>query len=166
MGISVGAAELKNMRINVGARLRAERKARNLSQADIERRTGLPRCRISWLENGRAIPTIETLEKISDALEIPVYRLLYDGEEPAQPVKMSSKIAANGNRMRGRKSGVRLLGELREHLYRMCEDDQYLLLFIARKMAGRMRKRPGVGGQDLGCDQGQRMGPATAGRDL
>jgi len=69
------------VRINVGARLWAERKARNLSQADIERRTGFPRCRISWLENGRAIPTIERLEKISDALEIPVYRLLYDGDE-------------------------------------------------------------------------------------
>src|SRR6266446_4847649 len=72
------------MRTNVGARLRAERKARNLSQADLERRTGIPRCRISWLEHGRAVPTIETLEKISDALEIPVYRLLGGGDEVTQ----------------------------------------------------------------------------------
>ena len=86
------------MRINVGARLRAERKSRNLSQADLERRTGLARCRLSWLENGRAVPTIETLEKISDALEIPLYRLLYDGNESVQVANASSKIAANGNK--------------------------------------------------------------------
>ena len=68
------------MRINVGALIRAERKAKNFSQADLEKRCGLPRCRISWLEHGRAIPTLPTLEKIADALEIPIYRLLMEDE--------------------------------------------------------------------------------------
>jgi len=36
------------------------------------------------LENGRAVPTIETLEKLCDALEIPLYQLLYDGSQPMQ----------------------------------------------------------------------------------
>jgi transcriptional regulator with XRE-family HTH domain len=143
------------MRINVGARLRAERKARNLSQADLERRTGLARCRISWLENGRAVPTIETLAKISDALEIPVYRLLCDGDEPAQAAKASGEIATNGNRRRSRKNEVRMLRELQEQVSRMHEDDQRLLLFIARKMAGRVQRRSaaerqGVGGMIAG----------------
>jgi transcriptional regulator with XRE-family HTH domain len=128
------------MRINIGARLRAERNARNLSQADMERRTGVPRCRISWLENGRAVPTIETLEKIADALEIPLCRLLSEGNEPAQAAKMPNG-RANGSRRQGRKNDVRLLGELREHLGRMGEDDQNLLLFIARKNG-----RPGAKG--------------------
>ena len=66
------------MRINIGARIRAERKAKNLSQADLERQCGLPRCRISWLEHGKAVPTLETLEKIADGLGIPVYRLLME----------------------------------------------------------------------------------------
>ena len=131
------------MRTNVGARLRAERKARNLSQADMERRTGIPRCRISWLEHGRAIPTIETLEKISNALEIPVYRLLYDGDEVAEAVKAPSKIPANGNSKTIRKNESRLFGLLREHLSRMHRDDQHLLLFIAREMARRMSTTPG-----------------------
>jgi len=69
------------MRIKVGARIRAERKAKNYSQADLERRCGLPRCRISWLEHGRAIPTLETLERIADGLGIPVYRLLVEDKE-------------------------------------------------------------------------------------
>lgn len=145
------------MRINVGARLRIERKARNLSQADLERRTGLARCRISWLEHGRAIPTIETLEKISDALEIPIYQLLYDGDEPAQAEKPSSEIATKGIRKRSRMNGVRLLRELRKQVSRMHEDDQHLLLFIARQMAGRVRRQPGVEAQDIGRGTGGRI---------
>ena len=132
------------MRINVGSRISGERKAQNLSQADLERRCGLARCRISWLENGRAVPTIETLEKISDALGIPVFRLLYDGDEVSPAVEALSKVATNGKRKRGRKNGVRLLRELRKQVSRMREDDQRLLLFIAREMARRVQKRSGT----------------------
>jgi transcriptional regulator with XRE-family HTH domain len=153
------------VRINIGARLRAERKARNLSQADIERRTGFPRCRISWLENGRAIPTIETLEKISDALEIPVYRLLCDGDESAQGMTVSARTATNGNKRRSRKNDGRLFGELGEHLDRMCKEDQQLLLFIARKMAGRFLRLAGDEGQDIGCDRNREVGLGTRGGD-
>jgi transcriptional regulator with XRE-family HTH domain len=138
------------MRINVGARLRAERRARNLSQADLERRTGLARCRISWLEHGRAVPTIETLEKIADALEIPVYRLLYDGDDAAQAMQRSGEAAANGNRRRSRKNEVQMLRELREQVSRMREDDRRLLLFIARKMAGRVPRGSVTGEQGVG----------------
>jgi len=145
------------MRVNVGARLRAERKSRNLSQADLERRTGLARCRLSWLENGRAVPTIETLEKISDALEIPVYRLLFDGDQSVRVANTSSKIVLNSNRRRSRKNEVRLLGELRDQVRRMREDDQRLLLFIARKMAGRVRRRSGVEAEDIGREMNGRI---------
>ena len=149
------------MRVNIGTRIGAERKAKGLSQADLERRCGLARCRISWLEHGRAVPTIETLERISDALEIPVYRLLYDGDEPAQPAKASSKIATNGSRRRSQKNGVRLLRELREQVTRMHADDQQLLLFIARKMAGRVRRRSVVEAQNI---RRQLNGTMIAGR--
>src|SRR5580700_7801737 len=111
------------MRIRLGTRIRAERKAKALSQADLERRCGLARCRISWLEHGRAVPTLETLERIADALEIPAYRLLYDGGEAAPAEKALREIARNGNRRRSRKNEVRLLRELREQVNRMREDD-------------------------------------------
>jgi transcriptional regulator with XRE-family HTH domain len=127
------------VRADIGTRIRAERKAKGLSQADLERRCGLARCRISWLEHGRAVPTIKTLYRIADALEIPAYRLLYDGEELVQSVE----AATNGNR--NRKNGIRLVRELREHMSWMREDDQYLLLFIARKMAGRVPRKSGSG---------------------
>jgi transcriptional regulator with XRE-family HTH domain len=53
-------------------RLRELRQSRNLSQGDIERRTGMLRCYISRVENGHTVPTLETLEKLARALEVPL----------------------------------------------------------------------------------------------
>ena len=44
-------------------RLRELRESKNLSQGDIEKRTGLLRCYISRVENGHTVPAVETLEK-------------------------------------------------------------------------------------------------------
>ncbi len=68
----------------IGDRLRALREEKKLSQGDIEKRTGLLRCYISRVENGHTVPAIETLEKLARALEVPLYQLFYDGEEPPQ----------------------------------------------------------------------------------
>lgn len=72
MRLEVNVEELFR-RVNIGTRICTERKTKNLPQIDLGRRCGLARCRISWLEYGRAIPTIETLERIADALEIPSF---------------------------------------------------------------------------------------------
>lgn len=66
----------------IGDRLREMREAKNFSQGEIEKRTGLLRCYISRVENGHTVPAIETLEKLARALEVPLYQLFYDGEEP------------------------------------------------------------------------------------
>lgn len=49
----------------IGERLRALREAKDLSQGDIEKRTGLYRVYISRVENGHTVPSIETLEKLA-----------------------------------------------------------------------------------------------------
>jgi transcriptional regulator with XRE-family HTH domain len=66
----------------IGDRLRALREEKKLSQGDIEKRTGLVHPYISGVENNHSIPNIETLEKWGRALEVPMYQLFYDGEEP------------------------------------------------------------------------------------
>ena len=66
----------------IGDRLKAVREAKKLSQGDIEKRTGLLRCYISRVENGHTVPAIETLEKMARAMEIPLYQLFYEGDEP------------------------------------------------------------------------------------
>lgn len=50
--------------MDIGNRLRSVREEKNLSQGDIEERTGLLRCYISRVENGHTVPAIVTLEKM------------------------------------------------------------------------------------------------------
>jgi transcriptional regulator with XRE-family HTH domain len=64
------------------------RESKELSQGDIEKRTGLLRCYISRLENGHTVPAIETFEKMARALEVPIYRLFHDREVPASLSKL------------------------------------------------------------------------------
>src|ERR1700734_2710599 len=62
-------------------RLRTLRAEKQLSQGDIQQRTGLLRCYISRVENGHTVPSIDTLEKMARALEVPMYQLFYEGEK-------------------------------------------------------------------------------------
>src|ERR1700678_279547 len=77
----------------IGDRLRELRETKQLSQGDIEKRTGLLRCYISRVENGHTVPAIETLEKLARAMEVPLYQLFYDGDEPP---KVMSVLKRNG----------------------------------------------------------------------
>lgn len=56
----------------IGERLRALREEKGVSQGDIEKRTGLLRCYTSRVENGHTVPSVNTLEKMSRALEVPL----------------------------------------------------------------------------------------------
>src|SRR3989454_8528754 len=66
----------------IGTRLRKLREDKKLSQRDIEERTGLLRCYISRVENGHTIPSLDTLERLASVLEVPLYQLFYEGDEP------------------------------------------------------------------------------------
>jgi transcriptional regulator with XRE-family HTH domain len=119
----------------IGDRLRDMREEKKLSQGDIEKRTGLLRCYISRVENGHTVPAIETLEKLARALEVPLYQLFYDGEEPPKlpnlPKRKSSEDIAWGS---SGKDG-RFLNKLRRLLAKTEEADRKLLLHMAQKMA-------------------------------
>ena len=119
----------------IGDRLRDMREHKKLSQGDIEKRTGLLRCYISRVENGHTVPAIETLEKLARALEVPLYQLFYDGEEPPKlpnlPKRKSSEDIAWGS---SGKDG-RFLNKLRRLLAKTEEADRKLLLHMAQKMA-------------------------------
>jgi transcriptional regulator with XRE-family HTH domain len=116
----------------IGDRLRTLREQKNLSQGQIEKRTGLLRCYISRVENGHTVPSIETLEKMSRALEIPLYQLFYEGDNPpALPKYKSVKTQSS----RKSEKEARLMAKFHRLLSRTGEDDRKLLLHMARKMA-------------------------------
>jgi transcriptional regulator with XRE-family HTH domain len=120
----------------IGDRLRAIRKDKNLSQGEMEERTGLLRCYISRVENGHTVPAIETLEKMARALEIPMYQLFYDGNEPPKlPPIVTKKSLRDEWPTTGK--WARFYNRFRTVLGRMQDDDRKLLLFMALKMARR-----------------------------
>src|SRR5260370_35675257 len=57
-------------RVNIGEVIKTYRSQRGLSQGDIERRTGLLRCYLSRVENGHTVPSLETLAKIAEAMDL------------------------------------------------------------------------------------------------
>jgi transcriptional regulator with XRE-family HTH domain len=119
----------------IGDRLRQLREEKNLSQGEIESRTGLLRCYISRVENGHTVPAFETIEKFARALEVPLYQLFYDGEAPP-PMPNIYKRRNNGDAVWGSTGKeARLLEKFRQLLSRTNEGDRKLLFFMARKMA-------------------------------
>lgn len=125
----------------IGDRLRELREQRKLSQGDIEKRTGLLRCYLSRVENGHTVPAVETLEKLARALEIPLYELFYEGEEPPKLPNLPKRTTANELAWGNSGKDARLLGQFRRLLSKTNEKDQRILLFMARKMAGTHRAK-------------------------
>ncbi len=123
--------------MHIGDRLRELREAKNLSQGDIEKRTGLLRPYLSRVENGHTVPSIETLKKLARALKVPLYQFLYDGEEPPIPLILKSGIKATDTAWGSRGKHARYLTRLLRLFARMSEPDRQLLLFTAQRIARR-----------------------------
>jgi transcriptional regulator with XRE-family HTH domain len=119
----------------IGNRLRAIREQKNLSQGDIEQRTGLLRCYISRVENGHTVPAIETLEKLARALDIPLYQLFYDGEKPPSLPNASAKGKALEKDWASSGKWSRFMLRVQDLVGRMDPRDRQLLLFMVEKMA-------------------------------
>ena len=121
----------------IGQRLRDLRQAKNLSQGDIEKRTGLLPCYISRVENGHTVPAIETLEKMARALEVPLYQLFYDGEEPPVLPNLLKRRSTDEIAWGSSGKDARFLSKLRRSLGKANEQDRKIVLFMAQKMAAR-----------------------------
>ena len=128
----------------IADRLRDLREQRKLSQGEIEKRTGLLRCYISRVENGHTVPSIETLEKLARALEVPLYQLFYDGEEPPKlPNLLKRKTSDEVAWGSSGKNGI-YLHKLVKCLSKATDSDRKLLLSMAQKLAGGRSRRPGA----------------------
>ena len=122
----------------ISTRLRSLREERKFSQGDIEKRTGLLRCYISRVENGHTVPSIETLEKLAAALEIPLYQLFYEGEEPPPLPNLSKRTSAEELVLDAEaQKENRFFLKVRRLLSKIDERDRQLLLYMAQKLARR-----------------------------
>ena len=116
----------------IGNRLKELRESKQMSQGDIEKRTGLLRCYISRVENGHTVPALDTLEKMALALEVPMYRLFHDGEVEASIHKLKAPKAEEfGNKGKD----AEYFSKLCRLLAKMEPGDQKLVLHMAQKVA-------------------------------
>ena len=131
---SVGANDM-----SIGARIRALRELKGLSQGDIERVTGLLRCYTSRVENGHTIPSLETLERFAAALDIPLYRLFYAGEDTPPTPNLSPRENLEELAESDGKEGedARFLLKLKTLLDQITESDRQVVLALAKKLATR-----------------------------
>jgi transcriptional regulator with XRE-family HTH domain len=117
----------------IGARVKALRELRNMSQGDVQSRTGLLRCYISRVENGHTVPSVDTLEKFATALEIPMYRFFTDEDhvkKPKLPAEIVPSQAVNSKHARELRAFAKFFS-------RMDDKDRGLLFHMAAKMATR-----------------------------
>lgn len=121
----------------IGERLRDIRLARNMSQGEVEERTGLLRCYLSRVENGHTVPALETLEKLARALDVSVGALFYDGQEGAKTRrarKATLQPVLEWGQTRRERAYYRKMAHL---LSRMAPERRELLLAVATKLAKR-----------------------------
>ena len=125
----------------ISDRLRQLREDKKLSQGDIEKRTGLLRCYISRVENGHTVPAIETLEKLARALEVPLYQLFYDGEEPPKLPNLLKRRTADDIVWGSSGKSSIYLHKLVKCLSKVTDSDRKLILAVAQKVAGERSRR-------------------------
>ena len=65
-------------------RIRELRKRRGLSQEAFADRAGLHRVAVGWIEQGRRVPSLLTLAKISRGLDISLSELLKGVDKPVK----------------------------------------------------------------------------------
>ena len=128
----------------IGDRLRLLREEKQLSQGDIEKRTGLLRCYISRVENGHTVPAIETIEKLARALEVPLYQVFYDGDKPPELPNLPKRKSSDDIVWGSVGKDARYLNKLRRLLAKTEEGNRKLILYMAQKMAGGKFRRPGA----------------------
>lgn len=119
----------------IGDRLRGLREQKQFSQGEIEKRTGLLRCYISRVENGHTVPAIETLEKLARAMEVPMYQLFYEGEEPPKLANLPKRATGDDIAWGSSRKEAKMLRQFRRLLSRTDEKNQRILLYMAQKMA-------------------------------
>jgi hypothetical protein len=81
------------------------------------------------------VPAIETLEKLARALEIPLYQLFYNGEEPPKLPNLLKRKTVDDIVWGSNGKQATYLHRLRKCLSKAAEPDRKLIMVMAQKMA-------------------------------
>jgi transcriptional regulator with XRE-family HTH domain len=110
--------------MKIGTTIRAFRLQKGLSQGDIEKKTGLLRCYLSRVENGHTVPSLDTLSKIAQALDLPIAQFFAD-----------ETLSRQFNTQKLSDEELRFLSQIRRYSTTLNESDRKLLLAMVKKFA-------------------------------
>jgi len=112
--------------MNIGETIRNYRMQKGMSQGDIEKRTGLLRCYLSRVENGHTIPSLDTLAKIAQAMELPLGQFFAESHANGSNPKNLPALT---------EEEVRFLSQIRRYSSNLNDSDRKLVLAMVKKMA-------------------------------
>jgi len=110
--------------MKIGTTIRTHRLQKGLSQGDIEKKTGLLRCYLSRVENGHTVPSLDTLSKIAQALDLPISQFFAD-----------DSLGHQFNTQKLSDEELRFLTQIRRYSSNLNESDRKLLLAMVKKFA-------------------------------
>jgi transcriptional regulator with XRE-family HTH domain len=110
--------------LKIGTTIRTFRLQKGFSQGDIEKKTGLLRCYLSRVENGHTVPSLDTLAKIAEALELPIARFF--AEESLNHSLKSQNFSDDE---------LRFLTQIRRYSSNLNDSDRKLLVAMVKKFA-------------------------------
>jgi transcriptional regulator with XRE-family HTH domain len=126
------------MIVEIGRRLRELPESRNLSQGDREVRSGLLRCYTSRVENGHAVPSVETIEKYANAIEIPLFAFFsIDASPPEVEPPLISHNSAWGLTPRERFQNRKFVSALTK----MEDQDRHLVRALVQPLTRAKRAK-------------------------
>jgi len=111
--------------MNIGETIRNFRLQKAMSQGDIEKRTGLLRCYLSRVENGHTVPSLDTLAKIAQAMDLPLARFF---EERAVDRSESEKQPLS-------EEMIRFMSQIRRYSTNLNDTDRKILLTMVKRFA-------------------------------
>jgi len=78
--------------MRIAARIKRIRLERSVSREAVEAEAGLAKGLVARLEKGREVPTLEMLDSLADALDVPVHRFFYDDGEPGLTPRLVTRL--------------------------------------------------------------------------
>jgi transcriptional regulator with XRE-family HTH domain len=115
--------------MKIGTTIRTQRLQKGLSQGDIEKKTGLLRCYLSRVENGHTVPSLDTLSKIAQALDLPISQFFAD-----------ESVGRQLNSQKLSDDEMRFLTQIRRYSSNLNESDRRLLLTMVKKFAATAKR--------------------------
>ena len=108
-----GRATEKTLEVAIGREVRALRKARNVTVAELANTSGISVGMLSKIENGMTSPSLGTLQLLADTLSVPLTTFFRSYEERRAAVHTKASMAVEAQR-RGSRAGhhYRLLGHI------------------------------------------------------